>query len=420
MVRELYKPTEAGLIPESWTCTKLQDVISVLTDYTANGSFASLAENVEYLEKYDYARLVRLTDIRANFKNDGIYVTKSSYEFLKKSKLFGNELLLANVGAYAGYSFVFQNPDGFKATLGPNMFLIKLDRKFIDDSYENLIFSGDLVFRQLLDKAASSAQPKLNKDNVRECYCAIPPLPEQKKISKVLSDVDELITSLEKLISKKTNIKIGMIQELMSGKCRLEGFNDEWITITLGEAAEIKDGTHQTPHYTESGIPFYSVENVTNDEFKNTKHISLTEHYQLTSAYKIEKGDVLMTRIGTLGICKYVDWEVDASFYVSLALIKCKEILNAEFLCALAETADFRKEIEINSLQYAVPMKINLSKISDIKIKIPKNIKEQKALADVIGDINKDIRKLSQCLYKYRQIKQGMMNELLTGKIRLV
>ena len=108
MVKQGYKQTEIGVIPEDWNLMPSGEFIEVLTDFTANGSFASLAENVTYLDYPDYARLVRLTDIRTNFKNQGIYVSKYSYEFLAKSSLFGGELLLANVGAYAGYSFLFQ------------------------------------------------------------------------------------------------------------------------------------------------------------------------------------------------------------------------------------------------------------------------------------------------------------------------
>ena len=95
-----------------------------------------------------------------------------------------------------------------------------------------------------------------------------------------------------------------------------------WVEKSLGDIGVIKDGTHQTPKYFEQGIPFYSVENVTANDFVNTKFISPKEHNYLTKNWKIEKGNILMTRIGSIGVCKYVDWEVEASFYVSLALLK--------------------------------------------------------------------------------------------------
>lgn len=191
-----FKKTDIGEVPEDWDIDSLGNIINVLTDYTANGSFASLAENVTYLDHIDYARLVRLTDLRANFKNNGIYVSKSSYDFLKKSKLHGGEILLANVGAYAGYSFVYPKKMPFVGTLGPNMFLIKLDNNRIQDSYGIYIFIYGCVFDQLLSKATSSAQPKLNKDNVRECLFSCPKdKKEQQRIATVLSDIDVLLST---------------------------------------------------------------------------------------------------------------------------------------------------------------------------------------------------------------------------------
>ena len=217
MVKPGYKQTEIGVIPEDWTIMCAGDFIEVLTDFTANGSFESLAENVTYHDYPDYARLVRLTDIRSDFKNQGIYVSKDSYYFLKKSSLTGGELLLANVGAYAGYSFLFRKNFQEYATLGPNMFLIKCDNKIISEKYMEYVFGYGSVFKNLIDAAASSAQPKINKDNVRKSKAVIPSLAEQERIAEALSDVDSMIFSLEKLIAKKKAVKQGAMQELLTG-----------------------------------------------------------------------------------------------------------------------------------------------------------------------------------------------------------
>ena len=114
-------------ICSGWKCGRIKDVLSVLTDYTANGSFQSLADNVEYLDYESYARLVRLTDLRDNLENIGIYVNEDSYNYLKKSSLNGGEVLVANVGAYAGLFCLMPNIEK-PATLGPNMFLLKTNK----------------------------------------------------------------------------------------------------------------------------------------------------------------------------------------------------------------------------------------------------------------------------------------------------
>lgn len=192
---------------------------------------------------------------------------------------------------------------------------------------------------------------------------------------------------------------------------------EDWEVQLLGALATIKDGTHQTPRYVPSGVPFYSVEQVTSRDFTNTKFISEQEHRFLTRFFKIEKGDILMTRIGSIGDCKLIDWDVDASFYVSLALLKIHSA-SAAFISQYSNSSVFKEEIEIHSLQSAIPKKINLGPISDIRLAIPP-LAEQEAIAEALSDADALIESLEQLLAKKRHLKQGTMQELLTGKKRL-
>ena len=193
---------------------------------------------------------------------------------------------------------------------------------------------------------------------------------------------------------------------------------EDWDLRKLGEISTIRDGTHQTPKYVENGIPFYSVENVTSGDFTNTKFISEVEHRFLTRSFKIEKGDILMTRIGSIGDCKLIDWDVDASFYVSLALIKVNQDISPSFISQFSKSDIFCREISLNSLQSAIPRKINLGPISNLTIIVPK-LQEQQAIATALSDTDALIESLEQLIAKKRLIKQGTMQELLTGKRRL-
>lgn len=274
---------------------------------------------------------------------------------------------------------------------------------------------------QLLPYIHGTKVSSVSKGSLGNTVIIVPKAPEQKKIVDALSDVDALVVDLEKLIRKKKNIRQGTMQRMLTGKNRLQGFSSEWKDTTLGNICDIKDGTHQTPHYVESGIPFYSVETVTNDDFTHVKYISLEEHERLTSSYKIENGDVLMTRIGSIGKGKYVDWNPNASFYVSLALLKFRGNKPlANFIALLTGTEEFQKEAELHSLQFAIPMKINLGQISDIRVRIPAEESEIKAIITMLNDMGSEIKRLKQKLNKYKLLKQGMMEELLTGKVRLM
>ena len=248
----------------------------------------------------------------------------------------------------------------------------------------------------------------------------IPPRAEQERMVSALSDMDAAISALKRLIRKKGLVKYGAMNDYLTGDKRLQGFSGEWEQTTLGRIADIKDGTHQTPRYVENGIPFYSVETVTTGDFRHVKRISREEHRQLTLSYKIEKGDVLMTRIGSLGKCRYIDWDVEASFYVSLALLKFRGDRGlARFVAFLSELGSFAREVELHSLQFAIPMKINLGEIADVRLRIPVDAGERDALTEMFGDMEAEIVGLKAQLAKMEELKQGMMSGLFTGKIRL-
>ena len=194
---------------------------------------------------------------------------------------------------------------------------------------------------------------------------------------------------------------------------------EDWEVKSIGDICVVKDGTHQTPNYTYFGIPFYSVENISNNDFSNVKYISEEEHIILSSNSKIEKGDVLMTRIGSIGCCKYIDWEVKASFYVSLALLKFQDDECARYFTHYSETNLFKDEIEQNSLQFAVPQKINLGNIPKIRIILPSILKEQQLIADALTKVDNLIMSLSKVIEKKKLIKKGTMQKLLSGEMRL-
>lgn len=191
----------------------------------------------------------------------------------------------------------------------------------------------------------------------------------------------------------------------------------DWDLKRLGDLATVRDGTHQTPKYVASGVPFFSVEHVTSGDFANTKFISEEEHRFLTRSVKIERGDILMTRIGSIGDCKLIDWDVRASFYVSLALLKIHGA-SAAFVAQYSNSAVFKKEIELHSLQSAIPKKINLGPISDVKISVPP-LPEQHAIATALGDVDALLGALKRLIAKKRDFKQAAMQQLLTGQTRL-
>lgn len=410
MVKEGYKETEIGVIPADWAVATFGDKVKIYR----GGSPRPITN---YLTTSDAGvNWIKIGDVKSGEK----YINKTEEKIIpegvsKSREVFSGDFILSNSMSF-GRPYIL-NIDG---CIHDGWLTIQSYDEFFDKEYLYYLLSSDMVFAQYISMAAGSSVKNLNKDKVSSLIVAIPAKSEQQKIAEALSDMDNLISSLEKLIEKKKAVKQGAMQELLTGKKRLPGLSGEWCDIKLGDCCEIYDGTHQTPNYTEYGMPFYSVENVTADDFANTKYISFEEHELLNKNRRMEKGDVLMTRIGSIGDCKYIDWDVNASFYVSLALIKCKKKISGQFLSYYSHTEKFKKEIEIRSLLTAIPQKINLGPISEILINVPTDINEQNAITEIIFDMDNEIKKLEQKLAKCQKLKQGMMQQLLTGKIRLI
>lgn len=177
----------------------------------------------------------------------------------------------------------------------------------------------------------------------------------------------------------------------------------------------INDGTHYTPNYVEQGVPFFSVENVTANNFTDTKFISHDEHERLIKRCKPERGDILMTRIGSLGDTKLIDWDVNASIYVSLALLKLNSKTDPRYFYSYSKSPLFVKEVEKRSLINASPKKINMGDIGAVPVLLPSSTKEQEAIAEALSDADALIESLEQLIAKKRQIKQGAMQKLFAN-----
>jgi type I restriction enzyme, S subunit len=399
-----YKKTEVGMIPSDWIVRRVSDVCRL----TNGRGFKPFEWRKRGLP------IIRIQNLNGS---DDFNYFQGSYD--RKLEIHPDQLLFAwsgNRGTSFG-PYIWNGPFGL---LNYHTWKIDADRHQVATDFFFHALKGLTEYIESWAHGAS-ALVHVQKWQMEKFQLALPPAKdEQQAIAEALSDADALIESLDKLIAKKRDVKQGAMQELLTGKKRLPGFDDKWEEKRLGDIAEIRDGTHQTPRYVESGIPFFSVENVTNGDFTNTKFISETEHRFLTKSFKIEKGDILMTRIGSIGDCKLVDWDVDASFYVSLALLKIRKGYSPAFISHYSDSVFFKTEVELNSLQSAIPKKINLGPISEIRIRIPADLNEQTAIASILSDMDAEIAALERKLSKATKIKRGMMHELLTGRIRLV
>ena len=233
-----YKDTPFGKIPNSWGMAKISEITKVVTDYVANGSFASLAKNVNYKDTEDVAVLIRLVDYNNNFNGSFVFIDEHAYEFLAKSKLYGGEIIISNVGANVGT--IFRCPHlPYKMSLAPNAIMVRFKG---NDSFYYHWLKGHYGQKMLKSIVTGSAQPKFNKTNFRDMLAPVPPIDIQNKIAKILDTIEQKIEQ-NKTINKNLEQQAQAI--FKSWFVDFEPFGGkmpaEWRMGTVSEIIELHD-----------------------------------------------------------------------------------------------------------------------------------------------------------------------------------
>ncbi|MGL2556388.1 restriction endonuclease subunit S [Helicobacter pylori] len=190
----------------------------------------------------------------------------------------------------------------------------------------------------------------------------------------------------------------------------------DWQRVRLGDIAHIFDGTHQTPQYTHYGVAFFSVENIVSD--KPSKFISQQDYLTATNQNRPEYNDILLTRIGTIGVSKVVNWNYPFSIYVTLAVIKQSKYFNSYYLHYFIQSNFFQKELKNNSLLQAIPCKINMNELKKCEVILPP-LNEQIAIANILSDLDRYLCSLDALILKKEGVKKALSFELLSQRKRL-
>ena len=258
-----------------------------------------------------------------------------------------------------------------------------------------------------------TAQPKLNQDICQKIVITIPNEDEQKCISEFLDRINHIITLYQRKLDKLQATKKALLQEMFpeegqdKPKRRFKGFTDAWEQRKLDEVCNVYDGTHQTPRYTNSGVMFVSVEDI--ETLESNKYITEED---FKSEFKVfpEYGDILLTRIGDVGSANVILDEIKRAYYVSLALLKPKNI-NSLFLLALLGSSSVQSEIWRRTLHIAFPKKINKNEINKVIVKQP-SIPEQEKIGKLFFSLDQTITLHQRKLDKLKNLKQAYLNEM--------
>jgi type I restriction enzyme S subunit len=267
-------------------------------------------------------------------------------------------------------------------------------------------------------------QTNLRKDDVLNCPLPLPPtIKEQQAIAEALSDVDALIAELDALIKKKQQVKKGTMQQLLTGEKRLPGFDGEWEEKKLGEVLYVQGGyAFKSANFQKFGIPIIRISNIQDGAIDLEESAFYSPDSHIPNEFKIEKGEALIAMSGAttgkVGLYSH-DQVAYQNQRVGKFVVNDSRHTDDSYILHLVSSDHFRKVLSKELEQGAQP-NVSAKQLEGLVFNMPNDVEEQKAIAQILGDIDAEIQGLQSKRVKYEQIKQGMMQELLTGKTRLV
>lgn len=412
------KNTPWSMIPKDWC-------VVVLGEYSEISRGGSPRPIQDYLTSSCHGiNWIKIGDVSKNSKYILSTAEKIIPEGVSKSRaVFSGDLILSNSMSF-GRPYILK----IDGCIHDGWLVIQNYQSAFDKEYLYYCLGSEFTIRQYISMAAGSSVQNLNKDKVSAVIIAKPPIQEQAGIANALSDADNLIFSLQKLIEKKKAIKQGAVQELLTGKKRLPGFSGEWKELNFAESAKLKARIGwqglTTSEYLQSGFAYL----ITGTDFHSGKikwdtcHFIDEKRYKQDVNIQIKKHDILLTKDGTIGKVAYIsDITKPATLNSGVFVIRpAKEkTFDPNFVYHILNSFIFDNFLAKLSAGSTINH-LYQKDFVDFKFKAPAELVEQRAIAQVLSDMDSEIEKLEKKLAKYQQIKQGMMQELLTGRIRLV
>ena len=422
MVKQGYKQTEIGVIPEDWNILSLKDISIGKFTYGVN------APAVEYMPPLP--NYIRITDISDNGRflceNRASVVCEHPEQFTLKE----NDIVFARTGASTGKTYLYRPEDGELVYAG---FLIKasINPSLANSRYVFESLHTRRYWNWVATASMRSGQPGINGNEYSTYLVATPELTEQTLIAEALEDVDKLIISLEKQIYKKKAIKQGAMQELLTGKRRLPGFSGEWGTKKLGDYCSLitKQTGFDYSAYIKPALITRKMPNtlpmIQTINFRGRKFAFETDYYipkpvamQFSNIVLNEKC-VLFSIVGaSVGNVGLYPGGITAFCGGAIGITRFHDEQDAEWVYNYMSSPDGQSQIQYVT-KGGAQATVTIADIRNFKIPTPEK-DERDAISSILENMDHEIEVLEEKLAKYRQVKQGMMQQLLTGKIRLV
>ena len=401
-----YKMTSLGVIPQDWEEKKLGDIAEI---NPRNGeitsqfvTFLTMSDISEHggIIKENIIPNISLKPGFTSFKKGDIIIAKITPCFEN-----GKGALLDNITEEYGF--------------GSTEFHVIRSRQCNHFIYFHTI---SYAFRKRLESqmTGSAGQKRVPADSVSSYKLPVPPLPEQQKIAEVLGTWDKAIEKQSQLIKKLELRKKGLMQQLLTGKKRLPGFNGEWKKVAFSSVIEKISNGYVYDVNSIGSVPITRIETISKGFIDYTK-VGYVQYVEELEKYKLRKGDILFSHINSIAhIGKVAIFKSDKELYhgMNLLLIRAKESMNKNYLYYFLSSTIARKKVRSFAKQAVNQASVNTDELKKWTIYIPE-VAEQNSIAEVLTAADHEIELAQQKLELLRQQKRGLMQQLLTGKKRI-
>jgi type I restriction enzyme S subunit len=421
LARTAHQPSEVGPIPADWSVVPLHAIAKV-----TSGKRLPMGHFVgDRVTAHPY---IRVTDMRIGTValDDIKYVPDEAYPPITNYRIFKADLFISVAGTLGVVGKIPDALDGANLTENAD----RISEIRCDRDYLMYILLSPVIQDVIESEQTVGAQPKLALARIRKFSIPLPPTAtEQRAIATALSDVDALISGLERLIAKKRDIKQAAMQQLLTGQTRLPGFSGGWEVKRLADVGDCLRGvayrgdadlfphdTGQTKRLLRSNNVQNATVVATDVQFVNSACVS--EHQILRA------GDVLICMANgskaLVGKAGYFDRDdgFEYTFGAFMGVFRCTDVAERRFVFYLFQTSRYRDYIN-NLLAGSSINNLTPASVMSLEFSLPEKA-EQTAIATVLSDMDAELSAVESHLAKTRAIKQGMMQELLTGRTRLV
>jgi len=406
-------------VPEGWNLVSIGDIAKLTAGGTPSTSRTEYWENgnIPWMTSGDvHKRVIR--DVKGRITEKGLKA--SATKIIPVKSIF---VALAGQGKTRGTVAISE----IELTTNQSIAAIIIKNKDVNPYY--IFHNLSNRYEELRSESGGSGRAGLNLQILSDIALSLPPFAEQSKIAEILSSVDRSIEATENLMAKLADLKKALMQELFTkgiGHTKFKNsplgrIPEEWEVTNLDKiSTKITDGEHQTPSRTKDGIYLLSARNVLNGKLalEDVDYIPQCEYDRISTRCNPQSGDILISCSGTIGRVCIVPDNITFALVRSVALIKLKKTeANPNFIAQALQSPQLQEQIGASISQLAQG-NLFQGQIKRLMLPLP-SLKEQTEIASILSASDAKIEKAKSRLNKLQDMKKGLMQDLLTGKVRV-